>query len=280
VQTISNTLYTKKRLAKGVARPLLQKYWVPIVTIFLGVFPLAVLSYLTNSFWIHSTYSRPFLRSISIVLGDSAFIPIFNYYFHRLLLINNNFVRRRKVLLFFVFLIILGINSCIVYSIHKAWTADQYTGFMDLTIGKLSMAGWWHLCFASLQTSLIIFFLIIWFVFSKYNKAAFNIGLSGWRVLTVYFVFGIFDFLIKIQTASEKLSISYLQLGWPRIAGFLIAIIILIFASRYLSNFLSNLEIKFQKDIKYAVLEKDIRDMDIGDIGKELGIITERNIED
>jgi hypothetical protein len=54
----------------------------------------------------------------------------------------------------------------------------------------------------------------------------------------------------------------------------------LIFASRYLSNFLSNLEIKFQKDIKYAVLEKDIRDMDIGDIGKELGIITERNIED
>jgi len=39
---------------------------------------------------------------------------------------------------------------------HYIWIHDNYTGFMDVTYGKLTVAGWIHLFFSFISGSVVI----------------------------------------------------------------------------------------------------------------------------
>lgn len=131
---------------------------IPLTTLCLGFIPMVVLSLLTDSFWLNSPFDFPLVVIPSVLIGDSLFFPIINYkIFSSLNLVNIK--KQKSVILATISLIFsLLINS---YS-HYLWTQDKYTGFMDMEIGSLSIAGWWHWGYSVIQMFLILYFAFVW----------------------------------------------------------------------------------------------------------------------
>jgi hypothetical protein len=135
-----------------------RNWGIAVLTIVLGVVPLGMMSYWTGAFWPSSTHEFPFMSNLSVVIGDGVLLPGFN----QCLLLGISGCRLRKRLTMRGWLILVGIavmSTWAQYEIHQLWTRDQFTGFMDLELGRLSLAGWWHLVFSAVQTTLVVSFL-------------------------------------------------------------------------------------------------------------------------
>ena len=63
--------------------------YVPLITFFSGFLSFALLSIYYKVFWVTSNYDIPLIYNVSVMVGDSILLPIFNYmvfnlYFNKL----------------------------------------------------------------------------------------------------------------------------------------------------------------------------------------------------
>lgn len=217
-------------------RPKIKNYWVPFTTIALGFLPMALLSIQTDSFLPTSPHPFPFLLNISTSLGNLLLVPIFNYFFY-VLVFNNRTVLKRHSSRFIGISILLFLGSTYIqFLVHKDWTSDQYTGFMDLTLGQLSVAGWWHFGFASVETTIILLYLVIWF-FSRNDKASFSLALTGWKYLCIYVSLGVIDLVVQLLTAFRSLPVAeIILLQWQIVLRLVVVFSVFFFSKKHLTR--------------------------------------------
>lgn len=176
------------------------EHWVAICTVLFGFLPTAVMSIKANAFWLSSPYDFPFVAIPTVVFGDSILLPLLNYRFVRFVRYHTTgrFFKHRLGLAITVCLIALAfsvtINSCLNY----LWTHDRYTGFMDMTLGQLSAAGWWHYAFSVAQTAVVLSFVGLWIGLYKNRKLkAAHYGYKTWKVFVVFTSIALADFAVR-----------------------------------------------------------------------------------
>lgn len=205
-----------------------RTHWVALLTVLLGIVPLALLSLDSNSFWPSSPHQFPFLLSIPVVVGDGLFIPVFNLYLYRLLRASPITVRDRRLPFLFVTVVGVLLSFPLLYWIHDAWSKDPYTGFTDLYIGTLSVAGWWHVAFASLESSIVLVYIVTWVVLSRGNSIAFRIGLTGWKYFCGFVLLLIPDMILKLWTVYQGASFAAIaKTEWPIVPTLFLPFLIL-----------------------------------------------------
>jgi hypothetical protein len=211
-----------------------QNILVALGTISLGFLPMALLSIQTGSFLPSSGYSFPFLLNISSCVGDLLLLPIFNSMVYRLLSNNWSVLKTKSAFKLIIILsTLLGGSSYVQFIIHKAWISDQYTGYMDLTLGQLSFAGWWHFAFASVETTVVLLFLLLWYQ-SRRDKNSFAIALSAWKYFCIYVSIGALDFIVQLFTAFKNLPLSeILPLQLQLALRIALVLTVYLFSSKY-----------------------------------------------
>jgi len=137
-----------------------SKLLIPLATLCLGFVPMLIMSILMKGFWVNSQYDFPLVLIPAVFIGDSLFLPVLNYRIYIALKRVIALLKPRTVFttVLFCLLISIAINS---YT-HFLWFHDDFTGFMDPQIGKISMAGWWHFGFSIFQMSIILIFSAFW----------------------------------------------------------------------------------------------------------------------
>ena len=206
----------------------LRVNWVAWLTILIGIVPLSILSLATNSFWPHSSVPFPLLLSIPVAVGDSFFLPIFNTYFYKMLLVSKECIGKYKLHLIIATVIGIFVSFLINYWIHYGWCHDSYAGFTDFSYGSLSAAGWWHLVFATMESTVVILFFTSWIIFSRNNYKIFQMGLTGWKFLCGYFLLDIPDEIIKVSTVFKDLPfLDIIKIDWPIIPSLLFPFLML-----------------------------------------------------
>ncbi len=175
------------------------EHWIILLTFVGGFFLFFLFSLGLNACWLDSPYHFPFLLHPTILIGDSLLLPLFNYRFYKFL--RTYFAKNPLSLKTFLspiwgslaILLSLAINTFT----HYTWIHDSYTGFMDTVIGKLSLAGWWHYCFSTIQTAIILMFLGFWFMTLKRKiYGAFQYAFRTWNLCVVFFVLRLLDRLV------------------------------------------------------------------------------------
>ena len=207
----------------------LREGWpIVIMSVAFGPLPLAVCALLTNSFWPSSPHPFPFLKYLSVVIGDSLLLPVFNAYAFRLFRLYAKRLSGRTLRLGFY---AMGTTLVAVggqYWLHSAWAADQYTSFMDLTRGEISLAGWWHLVYAGLETAVILTFLFVWVTSLAVDSESHRTARVGWGWFVAYCALGIGDLLLHWSTAFANLTFfEVLKIESPNLIKLFLAIVIL-----------------------------------------------------
>jgi hypothetical protein len=78
------------------------------------------------------------------------------------------------------------------------WISDAYTGLMDTTLGKLSVAGAWHLWFSVVEVGFVLMFMGIWILFWRAGlAAAFRHACKVWGIVVAFSALSVADFLIR-----------------------------------------------------------------------------------
>jgi hypothetical protein len=143
-----------------------------IVTFVFGFVAYSIPSIFDGTFFPTSSVAFPVTKIFTILIGDSIFLPILIGICVRFLcLLRENldavkseafahnklidWLLSKRTTLFGIGAAVLG-NSFL----HYVWIHDNYTGFMDTSFGKLTIAGWIHLVFSFFATSLVIVFVI------------------------------------------------------------------------------------------------------------------------
>lgn len=184
----------------SLAETLRQTWPIIVVSVLLGPIPMVICSVLTNSFWPSSPHPFPFLKIPSVAIGDSIMLPMFNAYAYRLFQLHESRVRsnftKSGVMIAFVTAFALGVQ----YWVHTIWANDPYTGFMDLSRGTISFAGWWHLVYAGLETTVVITYLYIWARTVASHVEAHRMASKGWLWFIAYTSVGIADMFLHWHT--------------------------------------------------------------------------------
>lgn len=173
-----------------------EGYIVPVLTIMLGIFPMAILSLQSGTLWFSPYVDFPLFSIPTIFIGDTILLPWFNFKLYRLLIQTRSFTFNSS---FFIKMIIsIGISYFINSYTHLMWVSDQYLGFMDTELGKLSIAGIWHLWFSVMQFTVIM--LMIWISIDFYNKKdlhTLNSAIKTWQVIVLFTALTIPDFFVR-----------------------------------------------------------------------------------
>lgn len=165
-------------------------------------------------------------------------IPALNLYFQRLVAARLDYLRTKSILATAISLLALAVGFSLQYFVHTIWVNDQYTGFMDLQLGELSGAGWWHLFFSSIETALIILYVMLWFKMPRPDHPTFLLALSGWRILVAYTFLGILDLSIQSATVFQYLSlVQLLWVQWSVLLKIFAALLIFYSATRLAKTF-------------------------------------------
>jgi hypothetical protein len=225
----SRTIVSFELSSETTLAPTLREAWpIVLVSVVFGPLPLALCAILTNSFWPSSPHPFPFLKILSVALGDSLLLPVFNAYAFRLFRL---YARRLSVgtsrLGFYVMgTIVAALGG--QYWLHSAWASDQYTGFMDLTKGAISVAGWWHLIYAGLETTVVLTYLFIWITSIAVDGNSHRVAATGWRWFVAYCSLGIVDLVLHWRTAFVNLRFfEVLRIESPNLIKLLLALVIL-----------------------------------------------------
>lgn len=173
-----------------------KKYSVPILTFLFGFFLFFLSSLITNSFFLDSTYNYPLLIFPTILIGDSILLPIFNYRFFSMLR-NNNFEKISKLKIFIILTFLIVLSSFINICVHLSWIRDNYTGFMDIHLGKLSFAGYSHLIFSILQTTIIFCFIFLSIFYANKKVINYKFIINTWLIFVFFSLLSIIDFFVQ-----------------------------------------------------------------------------------
>jgi len=223
--------HRKLRGVKGT-RGITPEFLIVVTTFLLGFYPFTVLSVRSDTFWLDSAHPFPLLVFSSIWIGDLLIIPVFNLFFYKFLVQTKDRIAELKVHVFCAAFVSL-LFSCLINSYtHYSWVHDPYTGFMDLRIGVLSSAGWWHFGFSGIQMAIVFFFLFLWFILNLKNDDAIRNGL---RALCSLFVFSLLlplDVVLKhfIVLKTQSL-IEAIRMDWLVVTITPVSLLILLLAS-------------------------------------------------
>ena len=168
-------------------------------TFFLGFAPFAAFSLSTRSFWPRAHVSLPLTLVPSVIIGDSVLLPLFNCQIYPLVRrVLNGTSRSTKLKLLFTGIVCLTACSPIIVYEHQVWSRDQYTGFIKLAPGHLSLAGVWHIVFASFETALAMWFCLISVMWAKdRDRLPRRQLMRAWTVFLCYAFLSVFDLLSK-----------------------------------------------------------------------------------
>jgi uncharacterized membrane protein (DUF485 family) len=172
---------------------------IPIITILIGFIPHMLFSLSLNAFWIGSPVDYPFLAIPTVFFGDLVFLPLFNYFAYRALKFSWIQIEQNHTNKKLGSIISIMISLILSIYIHYTWFSDSYTGFMDVVLGKPSIAGWWHFGFTVIQMSVVLFFVWCWFtVIHKRNTNESNkLYLKGWWVFLAFTLLNIPDYAFR-----------------------------------------------------------------------------------
>ena len=223
------------------------KFLIPSLTLLIGYLPMIVISILSNTFFLASRVKFPFLSIPSVAIGDLLLLPLINWKYFSLFkskigfdYLKNN---RKNVCVIFIVSLIFSIVVNI-YS-HVTWVSDQYQGFMDMVYGSLSLAGWIHFVFSTIEMAIIfsLFGFAVLF-FSQKHKVGLRVVTSIWYIFIVFSSLSIGDFIIRnlliipnnllLEAALNQWE-SFAQLYWA-----LFGLILLSIGNGVLSNSLKN----------------------------------------
>ncbi len=188
-----------------------QALLVFIATLWLGFIPFAVLSLMTHTFLPTSRVSVPLTLVPSVLIGDSILLPLFNRSVWVLVAPNfRSLTKHTRTALLIGGLLSLTISAPIVIYEHILWTRDQYTGFIKLSLGHLSLAGIWHAAFASIEMALLSWFLGISLIWSRdRQRLPRRQLLQTWGIFLVYASLCVPDYIIKrIHLSPQGLPLS------------------------------------------------------------------------
>jgi hypothetical protein len=179
-----------------------------------------------KGFWINSQYDFPLVLIPAVFIGDSLILPVLNYRIYFALKHVMVFLKPRTVYtaVLFCLLISIAINS---YT-HYLWFHDDFTGFMDPQIGKISMAGWWHFMFSIFQMSIILLFSAFWLLTIKQQDEktfqAFEKAIYVFMVFTIINSSGLFinrDIIFSRSLVSDIALTNLITTFMPLITVFL-----------------------------------------------------------
>ncbi len=173
---------------------------IPVLTFVFGILTFSLFALQTNSFWFYSSVDIPILKLPTLYIGDTLFIPLFNYYLFDLYKKTKAQINYKKYSTSFKIFVILAliISLTINYFQHIEWTKDQYTGFIDVKLNMLSPVGWWHMIFASLEMTIML--LLLWIftiILLEKNVTGFKRSKRLFWIFFIYSSFSILDFIIK-----------------------------------------------------------------------------------
>lgn len=177
------------------------KLLIPIFTFVTGIVIFSIIALSTNSFWFHSSCDVPILKSPSLYIGDSIFIPLFNYFLFELYQKTKaeiNYIKYKQSFRIYLAVAIL-ISFSISYTQHIAWTKDQFTGFIDLEFNKLSFGGWYHLIFAGAEMTIML--LLIWVfgvIIAEKNEDGFMASKKLFWIFFFYSSCSVLDLYVKL----------------------------------------------------------------------------------
>lgn len=129
-------------------------YVIIAANILLGYLPMLLFS-MRDGALCGAPHAFPFCSLTSVAIGDLILIPVIAY---QVLLYLRHFAVAdlRPHIALAVAMSALG-----TYYLHKVWIADQYTGFMDVTLGHLSSAGIVHALYTFVHAALITLFILV-----------------------------------------------------------------------------------------------------------------------
>jgi hypothetical protein len=174
------------------------RYLIGILTVILGFAVFAVAALQTNSFFPSDKYPFGLLAIPSIWIGDLFILPFLNRniydtvkaFFH-----SANF-NKSKFILAGVLLAIVSFT--VMGYLHYVWTKDAYTGFMDLELGYLSFAGWWHFVFSSVELTAILTALYIGITaYIKKDSSVFELFSKTWLLVLIFVSISVIDFVLR-----------------------------------------------------------------------------------
>ncbi len=169
---IFDYIYSYNSIEKHFIKTKFNIAYIPMLTFLVGSFAFIIFSIKENAFWYTSKVDFPYIFIWTMSVGDTFFLPIINYKLGNLLLNtleadqikrNKNFLIQWSIGLFIVSFILNSIS-------HYAWGMDNYTDFMGLIPGQLTIGGWWHWVFSIFEMLLVGFFYLIWFIAIKENN--------------------------------------------------------------------------------------------------------------
>jgi len=163
------------------------RYIIAPLTVIFGFTVFAIASLQTATFLITEKHPFGLLSLPSVWFGDLFILPFLNRRIYDIFNVYkvSEFPTGRK---FLGIVSVLGVLSFEVMAyMHYLWTQDAYTGFMDIELGRLSVAGWWHWLFSSAELTAILIAMCIGFIGIKEKDVKIiDTFLRGW-ILVVFF---------------------------------------------------------------------------------------------
>ena len=246
--TTNNNTETYKSVKRKARRNffLNPKFFIPFLTLLIGYLPMLVISILSNTFYSTIRVNFPFLSIPSVAIGDLLLLPLINWKYFSLFKskIGFTYLKNNRKNVYVIFIVSLLLSLVVNIYSHSTWVSDQYRGFMDLVYGSLSLAGWIHFVFSTIEMAIIfsLFGFAILFFFQK-HKVGLRVVTSIWYIFMVFSSLSIGDFIIRnlliipnnlsLETAINQW-VSFAQLYWA-----LFGLILLSIGNVLLSNSLS-----------------------------------------
>lgn len=177
-----------------------NKFITPLVTLAIGFIPVFISSWLEGTLFPSNRIPMALLTIPSVFLGDSILLPIFNYYFILLLSETYKTVFRDNGKAFaFSLTVSLIISLLLNIYTHTAWVNDARVGYIETGSGSLSVAGWFHFVFSTLQMAVVIIYLVVAYRAIKFRLwNSFQTILTGWRIFTAFTFLAFADFLFQV----------------------------------------------------------------------------------
>jgi hypothetical protein len=187
-------------------------YYIFVLTILLGIFPMLVLSLNSNTLWFGSRVEFPLFSIPTIFIGDAILLSWFN---QKAFLLFSQFHINYKIKAIIQRSTVVLIVSYFINSYtHSIWVSDSYLGFMDTEFGKLSLAGTWHLWFSIFQFAFVLLFLWISLdLYKQQNLDALIATRKTWFILVLFSSLTIFDFIVRhtIIFQNENIAIKLIE---------------------------------------------------------------------
>ncbi len=185
-------------------------YVIVIANILLGYFPMLLFSIRDGAFC-GPPHAFPFCSLLSVSLGDLVLIPFIAY--QSLLFLSHTTIRKIWWHMSFV-MVFCAVGT---YFIHQAWIADQYTGFMDVVLGKISSAGIVHAVYTFVHASLISLFVVVFAVQHRLLiiQSARRSAYRAFSALMIFFLLGVVDAVDQYFRVFSGTLGSLFSFVWP-----------------------------------------------------------------